>query len=161
MCIVSWHIINWQLLKTPLLRSETALFPFALLPILFLAALAPLVTVLYFRSSQITTIIISCIAVIVWGIVVFLLCPFVRLSLVGDVIGQSDITIGSAGWLEFVGMLIALVAWNFYLFCRTDITEKPIRRSALLGIEFIFVFGWLAYVIGGTNLWDLWYLLFG
>jgi len=58
-------------------------------------------------------------------------------------------------------MLAALVAWNFYLFCRTDITEKPLGRSALLGTEFIFVFAWLAYIIGGANLWDLWYLLFG
>ena len=156
-CLVAWHIINWQQAKMSWVKEETLFIPYALLPVLLLPALGPLVLVLYFRSSQITTVFISCIAVIVWGIVVLLICPFVR----PDLAGESLIVAGYHGWPEFVGMLAALVAWNFYLFCRTDITEKPLGRSALLGVEFIFVFAWLAYIIGGSNLWDLWYLLFG
>lgn len=157
-CLAAWHIINWQQAKMPWVKQERLFIPYALLPVLLVPALGPLVLVLYFRSSQITAAIISCIAMFLWGIVVLLLCPFVRPALAGE----SYIVAGYYhGWPEFVGMLAALVAWNFYLFCRTDITEKPLGRSALLGIEFIFVFAWLAYIIGGANLWDLWYLLFG
>ena len=160
-CLAAWHIINWQQAEMPWVKQERLFIPYALLPVLLLPATAPLLLVLYFRSSQITAAIISCIALFLWGIVVLLLCPFVRPGLAGEGSSQSYIVAGYHGCPEFVGMLAALVVWNFYLFCRTDITEKPLGRSALLGIEFIFVFAWLAYVIGGANLWDLWYLLFG
>ncbi len=159
-CLAAWHIINWQQAKMPWVKQERLFIPYALLPVLLLPAFAPLLLVLYFRSSHITAAFVSCIAMFLWGIVVLLLCPFVR-PVLAEGISQSRIVAGHHGWPEFVGMLAALVVWNFYLFCRTDITDKPLNRSALLGVEFIIVFAWLAYIIGGTNLWDLWYLLFG
>ena len=159
-CLAAWHIMNWQQAKLPWTREETLFIPYALLPMLFLPALGPLILVLYFRSSHITAAFVSCIAMLVWGTVVLFLCTFFRLALEEREI-EGIAAAGLLGWVELLGILCALVVWNFYLFCRTDITEKPLGRSALLGIEFIFVFAWLAYFIGGANLWDLWYLLFG
>lgn len=159
LCVVAWHIIDFQHGKMPWPPGQTAFSPYGLLPVLFLPALAPLVVILYFRSSHITAAFAACIATMAWGIVAIFLCPFIRFSLLAE--QGEPVATGLSGWLEFVGILAALIAWNFHLFCRTDITEKSLGRSALLGIEFIIVFAWFAYVIGGTSLWDLWYLLFG
>jgi hypothetical protein len=159
LCVVAWHTIDFQHGKTPWPPGETPFSPYGLLPVLFLPALAPPVMILYFRSSHITAAFLSCIATFAWAFVAILMCPFIRFSLLAEEGGRFPV--GFSGWPEFVGMLVALVACNFYLFCRTDITEKSLGRSAWLGLEFMIVSAWLVYFIGGTNLWDLWYILFG
>lgn len=156
-CVVSWEIID---------KRDEFPDPYWSLPILFLPAIVPIVLILYFRSSQISTLVVSFVATLLWFLVAVALCPFMRLTFM-DVSTYADdkaeeliSAIWSKGLIDYTLILLALIFWSLYLFCRTDLTEKPHSKSALLGIEFIFLFAWFAYVILGANIGDIWYLLF-
>jgi ABC-type transport system involved in multi-copper enzyme maturation permease subunit len=157
LCFYSWGTVHGE---------TQAPNPYWILPMLFLPALVPVVLSLYFRSSQITTLVVSLIATLLWGFVALLLFPYIRLPLIDpstyhDFYGTHVFTLFGRGWIDYVLILLGLVGWSFYVFCRTRLTEKSHSRSTLLGIEFVVLFAWFAYVILGANLRDIWYLLFG
>jgi hypothetical protein len=150
----------------PQTGETQALNPYWILTMLFLPALVPVVLSLYFRSSQITTLVVSLIATLLWGFVALLLFPYIRLPLIDastyhNLYRTHVFTPFGGGWIDYALILLGVVAWSFYVFCRTSLIEKSHNKSALLGIEFVLLFAWFAYVILGANLMDLWYLLFG
>ncbi|MCX7000309.1 MAG: hypothetical protein NT106_08470 [Candidatus Sumerlaeota bacterium] len=128
---------------------------------LLLAALIPVVLVLYFHETKITLFLISLFTA---GLLLGIALISFQYPFAPDVLACKRPYMVPGGTLyltlKMPVMALLYILCGFYVFCRTNLMEKSRGVASLLGLEFIFIFAWFALLIGGADLSELWYLLF-